>query len=158
MADDRQIKVASKVFIKEGNTLEEGDIKYISDTVTKGALGSKSINTDISEDQSDNNWYSNSTTFSGTCELSPSTDILKFCYIKNLSNITDISISINSVSSSTWNNTSTQWQANSNTYNPSYPIIVPPNGSVYVRGNGTIKRNAISVAADSGTIEYIIAK
>ena len=39
MADNRQIIASTKVFPKEGNTLEEGDVRYMIDSAVQNSLG-----------------------------------------------------------------------------------------------------------------------
>jgi len=101
------------------------------------------------EDQ-DDIWDLQGETWSGELTISSATDLtddssttLAFLYIKNTGASVNAEVSLNGTSGN-------------------YFIIIPPGGSVHLRGDGTLECNAVFVRGDGGssttTIEFIIAK
>ena len=100
------------------------------------------------EDQSDV-WELQGETWDGTLSLTTSpTDLtddtsdLAFLYIKNTGDANNVLVSLNGTSGN-------------------YYIVIPPNGSVHLRGDGTtLECNEVFVKSNTSTttIEFIIAK
>ena len=101
------------------------------------------------EDQSDV-WELQGETWSGELSVTAATDLtddtsdLAFLYIKNTGTSVNAEVSLNGTSGN-------------------YYIIIPPNGSVHLRGDGTtLECNEVFVRGASGssttTIEFLIAK
>ena len=101
------------------------------------------------EDQSDV-WELQGETWSGELSITAATDLtddgsdLGFLYIKNTGTSVNAEVSLNGTGGNYW-------------------IIIPPNGSVHLRGGSTsFNCNSVFVRGESGssttTIEYIIAQ
>ena len=175
-ADDRRIIMGTHVVAKEGSLLEDGVTrKWVLDNTINTKMGSKSVNTDITSDQTDNNWYKGENkgtevTFIGPYQLenTSNTDILKFLYIKNLnaSGGTTLTVSLAAEGeyldyaadpANDWNATLTS--RNGGYWNPDYFLKISPGSSIMLRGDGTTKCDAVHVHASAESkIEFIIAK
>ena len=166
MANARRVIFGTYVIPIQSVEMEETSIRHIefqaSPAGTFGGKGSASINatqwgdgwTSFShegaywEDQSDV-WELQGEVWSGELSITAATDLtddtsaLAFLYIKNTGTSVNAEVSLTSGSY--------------------YYIIIPPNGSVHLRGDGTnLECNEVFVRGASGssttTIEFIIAK
>jgi hypothetical protein len=190
MADDRRIITGTHVVAKEGSLLEDGTTRKwkMDDTIGK-PLGGKSIITDVADTQDfagGNAWYqgdnkSTALSISGvtkpTGTTTSDTGDVQFLYVRNLDTAVDCYISL--TTATTWN---TGWadtgdgdwdqgDADYTKKTPSYDgrwdegmyIIVPPGGSVQLRGDSTGHNNLehVRFRSSDGTainIEYILAE
>jgi hypothetical protein len=187
MADDRRIITGTHVIAKEGSLLEdEATRKWkIDDTVGK-SLGGKSIVTDVANTQDfagGNAWYqgdNKSTALAITGVTKPTgtttadSDDVQFLYVRNLDTTNDIYVSL--ATANTWNGTyaaAVNWEAATGvakgpSYDPRWDegmyIIVPPGGSVQLRGDSTNNLNLDHVrfrpaaGINSVNIEYVLAE
>ena len=159
MADNRQIIASTNFLSKEGNTLEDGTVKYIYDSNVKSIKGSKFTFTDMAGTQDDDSAWYNSTSINGTVQLKASDSILKFCYIKNLSKTLDLSVSIAGNTQISWNTESETWNLQENGWNPGFYMVIPAGASLYFRVNGKEKCEKVHVYSSGAlVIEYLIAK
>ena len=189
-ADDRRIITGTHVVVKEGNVMEDTSVhKYIMKTSPGKALGGKSIITDVADTQDfagGNAWYqgdNKSTALSVDGVTKPTgtttadTGDVQFLYVRNLDATQDCHISL--TTATTWNtgwaNTGDgDWDQGDADYTkklPSYDgrwdegmyIIVPPGGSVHLRGDSTGHNNLEHVRFRSSgstaiNIEYVLAE
>ena len=166
MPNARRVIFSSYVVPTQSIEMEEASVRqtqFVSSTgKTLGGKGTATINASqwgdgwVSfshhgaywEDQSDP-WERQGETWSGTLSLTTSpTDLtdttsdLAFLYIKNTGDTNNCLVSLNGTSGN-------------------YYIVIPPNGSVYLRGDGTtLECNEVFVKSNTSTttIEFIIAK
>tara|TARA_R100001443_G_scaffold116314_1_gene136391 strand:+ start:3767 stop:4306 length:540 start_codon:yes stop_codon:yes gene_type:complete len=179
MADDRRIIMGTHVVAKEGDLLEDGTTrKWVLESTTSNRLGGKSINTDVSASQTDDNWYKGDdkgteVTFTGTYQLrdSDNVDVLKFLYIKNLNAVGGTALYVSLAAEGewddadansgniTWNTAPASSVRNGGYWNPDFFIEISAQSSVMLRGDGTTKADAVHVYAGSESkMEFIIAK
>jgi hypothetical protein len=192
MANDRRIITGTHVVISEGNIMEDTTVhKYIIDSTIGKTLGGKSIVTDVADTQDfagGNSWYrgdnkASALVVSGdkncTFPTGVTTDSedVQFLYVRNLDTTLDCYISLTTVT--TWDGTwaaltAGNWQTSQDNTkkSPSYDgrwdegmyIIVPPGGSVQLRGDSTnhLEMNHVRFrSADPLTainIEYVLAE
>ena len=167
MADDRRIITGTHIVAKEGNLLEDGlevNRKWKMDDAVGKTLGGKSIITDVNATQNfagGNAWYQGDNKSSALSVLgvtkptgvTTNTDNVQFLYVKNLDATNDVHVSL--TTDSAWDSTGegdhgwavgTNWETDSGIAKvPSYDqrwdegmyIIVPPGGSVQLRGDST---------------------
>ena len=189
-ADDRRIITGTHVIAKEGSLLEDDITRKwkIDDTVGK-SLGGKSIITDVANTQDfagGNSWYqgdNKSTALSVDGVTKPTgtttadTGDVQFLYVRNLDTTQDCHVSL--TTATTWNGTwanldAGDWDQGTADYtkkSPSYDgrwdegmyIIVPPGGSVHLRGDSTGNHNLEHVRFRSSgstaiNIEYVLAE
>ena len=189
-ADDRRIITGTHVIAKEGSLLEDDTTRKwkIDDTVGK-SLGGKSIITDVANTQDfagGNSWYqgdNKSTALSVDGVTKPTgtttadTGDVQFLYVRNLDTTQDCHVSL--TTATTWNGTwanldAGDWDQGTADYtkkSPSYDgrwdegmyIIVPPGGSVHLRGDSTGNHNLEHVRFRSSgstaiNIEYVLAE
>ena len=167
MANARRVIFGTYVIPIQSVEMEETSIRHIefqaSPAGTFGGKGSASINatqwgdgwTSFShegaywEDQSDV-WELQGEVWSGELSITAATDLtddtsaLAFLYIKNTGTSVNAEVSLNGTGGNYW-------------------IIIPPNGSVHLRGGSTsFNCNSVFVRGASGssttTIEFIIAQ
>ena len=161
MADDRRIIVTTKVFGKEGNTLEEGDVKYIFDSnISESNLGAKFV-TDVSAEQdvpSEDVWYAESLTIAGLVQLRSTgqDDVLKCCYIKNKGSGL-MTISLTGATEEVWGDNYYQWELSPRGWSPLKIMVLGSGESIFFRGNDEIKCDTVYVDGTT-EIEYLIAK
>ena len=193
MADDRRIITGTHVVVKEGNVMEDTSVhKYIMKASPGKTLGSKSIVTDIASTQNfagtSGEWYrgdNKATALSVASVTKPTgvttdTDNVQFLYVRNLDTTLDcyVSLTIDSAwdasgdGDATWAAASDWNLGNATGKFPSYDerwdegmyIIVPPGGSVHLRGDSTnhLDMNHVRFrSSDSKTainIEYVLAQ
>ena len=186
MADDRRIITGTHIVAKEGSLLEDGTTRKwkMDDTIGK-SLGGKSIITDVADTQDfagGNAWYqgdNKSTALSVHGVTKPTgvttdTDNVQFLYVKNLDATLDCHVSLTTVT--TWTGTyaaAVDWNtatgvAKVMSYDPRWDegmyIIVPPGGSVQLRGDSTGSLDMEHVTFRSSNnnsavnIEYVLAE
>jgi hypothetical protein len=179
MADNRRIIMGTHIVPKEGSLLEDGSTrKWIMDNTVNTTMGSKSVNTDISSNQTDNNWYKGDNkgtevTFTGPYQLrdSNNADTLKFLYIKNLNASSGATLTVSLAAEGEWddsdaNSGNITWNTapaasvrNAGYWNPDYFLEIAPGSSIMLRGDGTTKCDAVHVYASAESkIEFLIAK
>ena len=189
-ADDRRIITGTHVVVKEGNVMEDTSVhKYIMKTSPGKSLGGKSILTDMEADQdfvTSSRWYQgdnkgtalavDGVTFPKSVTDSITNDV-EFLYVKNLDTTQDCHVSL--TTATTWNGTWANLTDDGHWYtgtdytkkSPSYDgrwdegmyIIVPPGGSVHLRGDSTGHLNMEHVRFRSSgstaiNIEYVLAE
>jgi hypothetical protein len=188
MADDRRIITGTHVVAKEGSLLEgglEANRKWKMDDTVGKTLGGKSI-VDITTTQNwsggdYSGWYrgdNKSTELSvlgvTKADTTDGTEAMKFLYVRNLDATVDCLVSL--TVETTWEGTfatATDWDTpTAVAKTPSYDqrwdegmyIIVPPGGSVQLRGNANNIPDLRHVHFRSGTpgstinIEYVLAE
>jgi len=167
MPNARRVVFSSYVIPTQSVEAEETSIRHTefqsSPSRTLGGKGTATINATqwgdgwssfshaqaYWEDQSDV-WELQGETWSGELSITAATDLtddtsdLAFLYIKNTGTSVNAEVSLNGTSGN-------------------YYIIIPPNGSVNLRGDGTtLECNEVFVRGASGssttTIEFLIAK
>ena len=187
-ADDRRIITGTHVVAKEGHPMEDTSVnKYVIDSQVGKTLGGKSIVTDVADTQDalgGNLWYqgdNKGTALSVTsvvkADTTNGTENVKFLYVRNLDTTLDCHVSL--TTTTTWNGTwaaltAGNWQTSqdntkkSPSYDPRWDegmyIIVPPGGSVQLRGDSTGNLDMEHIrfsSSDSVTainIEYVLAE
>jgi len=190
MADDRRIITGTHVVAKEGSLLEDDITRKwkMDDTVGK-SLGGKSIVTDVADTQDalgGNLWYQGDN--KGTALSLPAgvtkadttdgSENVQFLYVRNLDATLDCYVSLTTATTwdGTWASTTNDgnWQTSTDydTKSPSYDgrwdegmyIIVPPGGSVSLRGDSTNNLDMEHIrfrSSDGNTainIEYVLAE
>ena len=180
MADDRRIIMGTYVVPKEGNVMEDITVrKWVMDNSINTTMGGKTINTDISSSQRDDNWYKGDNkgtevTFTGPYQLrnSAEADNLKFLYIKNLNASGGTVLTVSLAAEGEWNEAGDAnggalvWEdsADSGTvrnggyWNPDYFLEIEGGSSIMLRGNG-VSADVVHVHASAESkMEFIIAK
>ena len=166
-AVDRRVIFSSHVVAKESTVTEEAiPSKWTIHPSVGKTLGGKGIITDLNNDQwadgwtsmlhenlfwegFGDNWENALDYWTGTADVGTSSGVqlsirsedLSFCYIKNTGDTYDLSVSIDG--------------------EVSFPILVPPGGSVHFRGAGSVPDcEDIFIKAVGGdtTAEFIIAE
>ena len=106
-------------------------------------------------------WYATNVSIAGIAQLRNTGNeaTLKFCYIKNLSPTLDLTVSLAGDTDGEWDDNERHWNLITRSWNPGFYIIVPAEGSVFFRGNDTLRCDVIHVYfAGTSSIEYLIAK
>jgi hypothetical protein len=164
MAEERRIVFGTNVIPTKSIEGEEASIRHTEfQSSSGGILGGKGVlpingsqndgwvsfshNEAAWEDQGDvwefigETWSGELEVDDGRLQLSSSTSDLGFLYIKNTGSADNCTVSLNGVSGD-------------------YYIIIPPEGSIGLRGDGaTLECNEVYVTAGMGTttIEYIVS-
>ena len=182
-ADDRRIITGTHVVAKEGHPMEDTSVhKYVIDSQVGKTLGGKSIVTDVADTQdfAGNNWYqgdNKSTALSVTSVTKPTgtttadTGAAQFLYVRNLDTTLDCHVSLSVAT--TWTGTYAQgadWNAATGvakgpSYDPRWDegmyIIVPPGGSVQLRGDQQLLHHVrfrSSTPTTAINVEYVLAQ
>jgi len=192
MADDRRIITGTHVVVKEGNITEDATAphKYIMKVSPGKPLGGKSIVTDVANTQNfagGDAWYqgdNKATALSVAGVTKPTgvttdTDNLQFLYVRNLDATLDCYVSLTTASiwNTGWANTTAgDWESGGTgdyaKKAPAYDgrwdegmyIVVPPGGSVQLRGDSipNTQMNHVRFRSSNGTtainIEYVLAE
>ena len=191
-ADNRRIIIGTHVVAKEGNIMEDTSVhKYIINNSIGKSLGGKSIVTDVANTQdfagTAGEWYrgdNKSTALSVTSGTPPTgvtsdTEPVQFLYVRNLDATLDCHVSLTTTTlwgsgwalataAGNWSDGSTDYELKVPSYDGRWDegmyIIVPPGGSVYLRGDSTdnlLMNHVRFRSSDSVTainIEYVLAE